>query len=85
MNLTSIFKKVVCSGVGKNNSKNRNKTFLIKNASFQKSGCHSNINVGVHVRMTLKCSQINFAKFGGLARTVLLNVIQIIRAGGRSE
>ena len=30
MNLSSIFKKVVWSGVGKNNSKNRNKTFFNK-------------------------------------------------------
>ena len=32
----------------------------------QKIGSHGNINVEVHVTMTLKCSQINFAKFGGL-------------------
>ena len=36
MNLTSIFKKVVWSGVGKNNSKNRNKTFFIKMQVFKK-------------------------------------------------
>ena len=32
----------------------------------QKIGSRGNINVEVHVTMTLKCSQINFAKFGGL-------------------
>ena len=74
MNPTSIFRKAVWSGVGKNNSKNRNKTFFYeKKASFQKKkkwpqkiGSHGNINVEVHVTMTLKCSEINFAKFGGL-------------------
>ena len=74
MNPTSIFRKAVWSGVGKNDSKNRNKTFFffLKKASFQKKkwpqkiGSHGNINVEVHATMTLKCSQINFAKFGGL-------------------
>jgi len=72
MDLTSTFKKAVWSGVGKNNSKNKNKTFFYKkNARFQKKwqqniGSHGNINVEVHVAMTLKCSQIKLAKFGGL-------------------
>ena len=67
MNPTSIFRKAVWSGVGKNNSKNRNKTFLKKKKKWpQKIGNNGNINVEVHVTMTLKCSQINFAKFGGL-------------------
>ena len=66
------------------------KPFLIKNASFQKSGCQKLVAIVTSMlRYTsgriLKCSQINFAKFGGLTRTVLLNVIQFIRAGGRSE
>ena len=46
--------------------------FFFKKGKFskkkwpQKIGSHGNINVEVHVTMTLKCSQINFAKFGGL-------------------
>ena len=59
MNLTSIFKKVVWSGVGKNNSKNRNKTFFNKKMQVFKKvaakiGSHSNINVEVHVRTNFK-------------------------------
>ena len=76
---------VVLSGVGKNDSRNRNKTFFSKRkCKFSKKwlpkiGSHSSINVAVHVTTTLKCSQINFAKFGGLTSTVLLNVIQFTR------
>ena len=42
------------------------KPFFKKKKRPQKIGSHGNINVEVHVTMTLKCSQINFAKFGGL-------------------
>ena len=73
MNLTSMLKKAVWSGVSKNNSKNRNKTFFItKMQVFKKNGSKKSVamltsdDVEVHVTMTLKCSQINFAKFGGL-------------------